>query len=587
MKHLYIIAAMTTASLLTAEAQELNSEFTVTHQVVPEEQAATRLQLLPSIALRPVDAGRLPASTLLGRTALMPVTAGLEPAPWQTSLARWPWRGYAQLAYGPAYNLDASAGYRVADSETFSLDAFMQFNGFKYSSKHPDRSYRVYGPQRLWRDSFTAGFRSAWTPMSNASLKLGGHYNFSAHNIPMPVVDLSLPVPGPFADPELCTINHNFVNHNGVALSTEWRHAVSGKFSYTAGASYGLTAFSRYPDAPHENRGSISAGLRYDHGRRSHWTMDVSALWISVDGFGHKGVLSFVPRYQLTLSHFSASIGFKADFRMGNVKNMSIRPDITNNYVTTVGWLYPQIDLRWRPSAKFTLWGRTDGRTDANSLAALFEAQPYNYPANYSPVTYWNDDAPQTIREPLAYSRIYNFETGMTIGPWCGASITAFAGFHMASDWLMPGLRTGYWEEHDVAGGLYGIALDYSYRSYIAIKAKVELSSADDGDYDSGYYLWRDHARMDLTLSASSRPIRPLALNASFHLRTGRQKQLPGDASQNLGNIRDLDASAAYDITDRWTVSLRGENLLNHRYYLGPAIPSQGIRFMAGATYKF
>ncbi|MDE6118697.1 MAG: hypothetical protein K2F82_02400 [Muribaculaceae bacterium] len=72
MKHIYIIAAMMTASLLTAAAQELNSEFTVTHQVVPEEQAATRLQLLPSIALRPVDAGRLPASTLLGHTALMP-----------------------------------------------------------------------------------------------------------------------------------------------------------------------------------------------------------------------------------------------------------------------------------------------------------------------------------------------------------------------------------------------------------------------------------------------------------------------------------------------------------------------------------
>lgn len=588
MKRFYIHTALSLAAPLMSMAQELNSEFTVTHQVVPEERAATRLQLLPSITLQPVDAGRLPASTLIGQASLSPVTMGLEPAPWQTTIDRWPWRGYAQLAYGPTYNLDASAGYRVIDRNNLALDAFMQFNGFNYSSKHPDRAYRVYGPQHLWRNSVTAGFRSMWKPMENASLKVGGHYNFSAHNIPMPVVDRSLPTPGPFADPELCTIARNFVNHNGVELSARWRHAVTRKLSYTAGASYGLTAFSRYPDAPYENRGSVSAGVRYDHGRRSHWLLDLEARWLSVEDYGHKGLLTFFPRYLLTLDHFTATIGIKVDIRMGNVVNQSMKADVTNNYCDTDGWIYPAINLSWRPSSKFILWGKFDGRSDTNSLASLFEAQPYNYPVNYLPVARITSDGTTfTQNVPLGYSSIFDMECGMTLGPWHGAAITAFAGFHSASDWLTPGTRTGYWEERDVTGGHYGIALEYAYRSYIALNARLEFSSGEDGDYDSGYYLWRDHAHMDMTLSASSRPIKPLALKVAYHLRTRRQKPLPGDANQNLGNIRDLDASASYDLTDRWTVSLRGENLMNHIYYLGPAIPSQGIRFMAGATYKF
>lgn len=588
MKPTHIIAALALTAALPAAAQELNSEFTVTHQVVPEERAATRLQLLPTIELPGVNAGRLPAATLVNAAPLSPVTVGLEPAPWQTELPRWPWRGYAQLAYGPLYNLDASAGYRMIDRSDLSLDAFMQFNGYKYSSKHPDRSYRVYGPQRLWRDAVTAGLRSEWKPMADASLKVAGDYNFSAHNIPMPVVDRTLPVPGPFADPELCAIDRKFVNHNAVNLTADWRHRATRKFTYQVTAAYGLTAFSRYPDAPFENRGSVGTSLRYDHGKRSHWQADISALWISVDGFGHKGVFTITPRYELTLKHFAATIGIRADFRMGNVKNVSIRPDVTNNYVTTDGWLYPMIDLRWRPSSKFILWGRADGRTDANSLASLYEAQPYNFPVNYMPTTYYDlNGNTVSVNEPMAYSRIYNFDAGMTIGPWRGASITAFAGFSSATDWLMPAVRTGYWEEQDIAGGHYGFSLNYAYRSYIGLSARVEFSTADSGDYGSGYYLWRDHAKMDLTVSATSRPIEPLALRVAYHLRTDRQKPLPAFADQALGNISDLDASASYEITQQWAVSLRGENLLNHIYYLGPAIPSQGIRFMAGATYKF
>ena len=49
----------------------------------------------------------------------------------------------------------------------------------------------------------------------------------------------------------------------------------------------------------------------------------------------------------------------------------------------------------------------------------------------------------------------------------------------------------------------------------------------------------------------------------------------------------DLNIGAHYRINDMWGVFLRGENILNHRYYIGPAVPSQGIRCLAGATVRF
>lgn len=585
MKPLHIIAASMLALGPGLSAQELNSEFTVTHQVVPEERAATRLQLLPQLQLPAVNAGRLPASGLVTPGQLSPSLITLEPAPWLTTLARSPWRGYAQLAYGPTYNLDASAGYRIIDRSRLQLNAYMQFNGFKYSAAHPDTPWRVYGKPSMHRNTVTAATNLSWSPLDKASLRVAADYSFSAYNIPMPVVARNAEgwvVP----DAVTPTVVNNHVNHNGVNVTADWAHAVSTKFSYSLSAAYGMTSFSRMTEYAHtENRGSFGANLRYDHGEKSHWALALSALSIQMPDFGHKGVLSVAPAYRLTLRRFTAQIGVKADFRLGNVRNADDNTD---------GWLYPQVDLCWKPSSMFSLRGVIDGRTDANSMASLFEGQPYNFPANYSPVSYGvidlttGESGTITVFEPLAYSRVYTFDAMMTIGPWKGASITLFGGLGFANDWLIPSARTGFWQARDVSGGHYGASFDYSWRQYLALSARAEFSTAKKGDFDSGYYLWRDHARMDLTVSAATRPISPLYIKLAYHLRTGRAKEMPaGGPEQNLFNISDFDASASYDITDRWSVSLRAENMLNHIYYLGPAIPCQGFRMMAGVSYKF
>lgn len=555
------LPALLLAASLGAVAQELNSEFTVDHIIVPEERAATRLPLIPAIDLPALKSSRLTPTSLLHAGSLLPTMTGLEPAPWLTSIATSPWRGYAEVAFGPLYNLDASAGYRLIDRANLGLDAFMQFNGFSYSSKHPDKAYRVYGPQHLHRNTAVAGLRSAWAPLRGATLTAAADYSFTAMNIPMPIISMADGVVRPnTADPKIA---RNFVNNNSVNISADWRHAVSRKFSYNVSAAYGLAAFSRFTDAATENRGALGLTLNYDHGSKSHWLLDLNSQLLAYDGHGHKGVLSVRPAYTLTLSHFTMRLGVKVDFRLGNIANPDINAD---------GWIYPDFLLSWKPSAHFTLWGKADGRTDVNSLASLFESQPYNYPL-FDGLEY--------------YSRIYNLDLGMTLGPWSGAAITVFGGVSGASDWLVPAVKTGYWDARNVGGAHFGASAEYAFRRYIAFNARWEMATAPADDFNTGYYLWRDHARMDVNLSATSRPIDPLSVRVAWHLRTDRAKPMPGFERQNLGNISDFDLSASYDLTPQWSVSLRGENLFNHIYYLGPAIPAQGIRVMAGASYKF
>lgn len=142
-------------------AQNLNTEITVSHEVVPEERAATRLRLLPSVSLPSVNPGRLPSASRFTPATMTPFINRLEAACYADSLRRSPWRGYASLIYGPTYNLSASAGYRFIESRNLILDGYMQFNGMSYVSKYPAIDYD--GKVCFRRNTAMAGAKTSWT----------------------------------------------------------------------------------------------------------------------------------------------------------------------------------------------------------------------------------------------------------------------------------------------------------------------------------------------------------------------------------------------------------------------------------------
>lgn len=569
-RHLITITAAMALATASATAQELNSEITVTHDVVPEERAATRLRTLPVVTLPQLTGGRLSPATAPGMAALSPSAFTLEPAPLLTTLLRSPWRGYASLNYGPAYLLDASAGYRFIERRTLTLDGALQFNGMSYSSTHPDSDYRGYGKARLRRNCADLALRTAWQPLAGAQLTAEATYGFAAYNFPLP----KLAHGGiPYSAPELCLTDHTDLTVNALTLKAGWHHRASDAVTYSVGAGYSLQANSGVPAAVSQNAGHMDAAVTWHASAASHWSLQADAHLYTLtaahtSGTAHKGLIGLRPAYTLTTEHFTARLGVRLDILTGNFNPTDLGR----------AQFYPDVHLTWQPAAIFAITASATGHTDANSLSALYEAQPYIFPS---------------VENMAGFSRVNTYDLGITLGPWRGASLTLYGGLAQASHWLTPAYRAGYWQERSVRGTHFGLLATYSWRSYLTLKAQLEMDPSKANDFSRGYFAWRDHAKADINVSATVRPIKPLAIELAYHLRARRAKPIPpldgslADRCQNLGNISDLNLALSYQITDRWSASVRSENLLNHRYYLGPAIPSQGFRAMVGATYKF
>lgn len=535
----YIFAALAAMVALGAGAQGLNTEITVTHEVVPEEQAATRMRRLPSVTLPELKPAKLtPASRYLP-ASLTPYINALSAAQYADSAVAAPWRGYAVLGYGPTYNLSASAGYRVVQTEALSVDAFMQFDGMSYTSKYPGIDYD--GRVCFRRNSALAGASTSWNAESG-TLDASVLYQYSGFNYP--ILDL----------PTLRT-DHYDIDANVVKAQVGWGSRVAA-IGYRVNLDYDMIHFGNR--MANNNRVALSGMIDWSAAEKSTWSLDLAYSLDHSAIAGNKGLLHLLPNYAFGSGALKLKVGIDVDITTGNCKSA---PALL---------VAPDVNVVWQPWTFLQIWGKVGGRIDDNSRSRLFDEQPYLL-ADFD----------------AGFSRIYNGDAGLTFGPFRGARIDVFGGYAMAYDWYMPSIITGYMTAMDVKGWHGGAALAYDYRRLLSLNLRAEFAESPRGNYSRGYALWRDHAKMNLTARAAVRPVDRLEITLAYHLRTGRQKQLPADNNLNLRAISNLQAGVSYRITPQWSAFINGENLLNKNWYLGPAVPAQGIMGMIGATYKF
>lgn len=530
---------------VSAVAQNLNTEITVNHEVVPEERAATRLRMLPQLTLPRVDAGRLPVASRFVPTQLSPFINPLDPTGYLDQTPVYPWRGYAMLGYGPLYNLNGSIGCRVVDRPELSADVYAQVNGMSYKRTYAGLPAFMNGYDEkvcFRRQAALGGADLSWRGAKgtlNASLLYQYHgYNF-------PILQLQQP---PVTD------KHN-IDANRANVKVGWASTIQN-VDYSIAADYSMVYFGK--GYANNNRGRLSASGAWHSSTKSVWRID---LGFSLDHSaiaGNKGIIHILPRYCFNINTFKLGIGADIDIKTGNcTANSSLL-------------VCPDLNLVWQPSAMFNVWGKVSGRIDDNYRGAILDEQPYLL-ADFD----------------TGISRIYSGEVGITVGPIRAFSLQFFGGYDVAKDWYMPAIETGYMQQTNVKGFRWGAALNYDWRRYLSVGMRLDMAQSPRGNYETGYALWRDHAKLNFTANVVVRPIQKLEIGVGYHLRSGRQKTLGGDNNLNLRNISNLSASVNYNITNRWSAFVKGENLLNGNWYLGPAVPSQGIMGMIGVAYKF
>ncbi|MDE6093832.1 MAG: hypothetical protein K2F61_03525, partial [Muribaculaceae bacterium] len=115
-KHIAVV--MAAAAALPVTAQSLSKEITIDKDVVPQERAASRLPVLPSVIEVKPESTELQFSFDGIPARLAPYAGWLASSRVGQAVSVSDWRGYVQAGYFPAYNATLSAGYRALDNGT-------------------------------------------------------------------------------------------------------------------------------------------------------------------------------------------------------------------------------------------------------------------------------------------------------------------------------------------------------------------------------------------------------------------------------------------------------------------------------------
>lgn len=564
----YIVMAVALIAGCGVWGQGLQKEISVTHEDEPERREVSKLALNPVVSLAPVQKTQLPYSSRQVKVSVLPSMTVLNPAAYGDTLPVSPYRGYAAIGFMPMYNLGASAGYEIVDTDKTRLNGWVQYDGTTYKGTYFDGGDKRY----VRRNTATLGLTLHQAVGRESFVDVGADYTFSRYNMPV----------------TYGTANQNVHRAN---LSAMWtlRH---GDMNYGLGGTYGHFGYANALFPSHddnmidwkparENRFSLTgyvsgkiagakdAGLKVGVSNVNNTAHGIAAYHDGVhaieakDGFNHT-LLTIHPYYKFEVQRLLVELGARVELTFNCGKAFHVAPAAS---------------VTWLPSSFVKAYVKATGGERQNTLASVFDVTPYTSPL----VAYRNSHVP------------LDAEVGVTVGMWKGFHAEIAAGYSIANDWLMPEMTLpdySMFAPVNMKGYKLHLAAGYNYRNRVDAKIAYEMAPQK---YDRGYYMWRDRAKTVVNADLRVTPIERLDVTLGWEYRGNRASMARyiSDAGESevlrtsLGSVSNINAGALYRITPRWSVFLKGENLLNRHYTLIGGMPAQGITGLAGVTYKF
>lgn len=531
-------------------AQELSHEFVSTHTPAQAEKEANRIVMTPQVSLPEVAPGNLDFSTQKVTTRVPSLIQITEPVEWKETLPQGNTRGYAVLGVGgPLFSVPFSAGYRIFDDDVKLLKAWAQYDGEAY------RRHSAY-----WRShSVAGGLYGTYTFNDDSRLDADVSYNWSRYNRPEALLGY-------------------WVRTGKIDANALWRSRIDGldnnvgvgfnRFGYSLKEMDGANDWSAYLTdygrmALSDNSAAL-AEIKFTLLHRGDWQQPgVNGFW---EDYSSKtsGLLTITSAYSMKNSDWGFKIGPRFDFSFNAGKLFHIAP-------VAEGW--------WTPINRLTVALKAGGGEHINRLADIYaEAQ------RTSPITsYGFSHIPLTV------------DLQATYGPNKSFWGTIFGGWAKANDWLMP--DAGFFREVDVKGFHGGVAVGGAYRSLLSANVRYETAC---GEWDKGYYLWRDRAQHVLTAHVEAYPIDKLIVTAEYRLRACRAwyetftTQLPdiptpivGHIRHNLGNLSRLTVGGNYRFMPRLSFFANVDVSLTANTYDIDLTPTSIWVATIGASYKF
>ncbi|MBD5346688.1 MAG: TonB-dependent receptor [Bacteroides sp.] len=584
-----IISLLCVAATLPAYTQ-VSKEITVEREVVATLRDVSPISFTPSVNLPSVEKPTLNYSERTITARIPTMFSLLEPTAVADTIPASPWRGYAAIGYFPAFNLGASAGYRLISSRSTTLDAWLQYDGSSYKIAKDFNSYYGDYDHNVKNQSGALGLRLSHLSGGGGHLGLEVNYAIDHFNNPFSR--------WPFGSPVNQTV-HRF-GLDGLLTSK------TNDLGYSIGLNYKLFSpakgYHQHTDIRpvRENYATLSGALFATLSETSSYRLDVEAGMISWSRSGiastiytgwensliscdgqTSGLITVTPSYRYATGKFSLNLGARVDLSINADKFFHIAPDVK---------------AALTPSDFFAVFARVGGGEHINTMGSLFALDRY-----IAPVFRYD------------YSHIpVEGEAGLRVGPFRGASLTLSAAYASANGWLMPysiDLGTTVMQAHDMRGWQFKAGLEYNFRNLANLAITATANPQDKDDITKGYYLDRDRARYTLDAELTLHPMSQLDLMLGYELRACRwmnhlyvrSLQYCGTRSaegysnltsifdyvQALPNLANLRAGASWRCTPAFTVFARLENILNRNTPSYSLIPGQGFKGLVGVAYKF
>lgn len=557
-------------------AAQVSKEITVEREVVPTVRSASPLTFTPSVTLPATPRPTLSYSERTSMARIPSLFQTLEPAAVGDSIAASPYRGYAAIGYFPAFNLGASAGYRLLDRSRTTLDAWMQYDGNRYNV-----NLNNVEKDHLQSHDAMVGLNLNASGNSSSLFNLSLDYAFSTFNNPANY--------GSDKNQKLNRLNARALYSDN-----------PGSIDYSIGLHYNLFSFGEgYTMPPEidygpvsiepvsENRVGLEGSVFADVNENGAFGIDLNADMLSHSKSGGltsagalterdgktTGLISATPAYKYTADNIS----FKA----------GIRVDYTFNTPGHKFHIAPDVKIAWMPSQSFTLYGQARGGEMMNTMGELYAIDRYISSLLWYDMSHVPVDA----------------EAGFRIGPFRGFALNLSATYAAADDWLMPHPYFGElkFQRNNMRGWKFRAAAEYSYSNIASLALSGSLNPQKDDDVESGFYTDRDRAKYIFDAQLTVHPLSQLDIMAGYELRAGRSLRsyyLGMDVEtgkftdtnvscQSLENIANLRVGASWRFTPAFTVFLRADNILGRKTPLLSLLPGQGVHGLAGIAYKF
>ena len=545
----------------------LNRTVVVENQYNPQVMDAFKVNVLPKVEEPAVAKKHIDYAT-----SLSPLTSyGFEPMgvitrDIQQKGAR---RGYLRGAYGSSNRTDVKAAYLWDMSERDRLDVMGSFYGHSGDAELPVEGGGIEENQRFYRGNIGLEYTHLF---NNVKFNLGGSFANQVFNYRF--VDDGSADKHP--DYTLNSRNQHFLMGDGhLGLQS-----VEGKHPLDFDVTVGFNGFKRkyfranmvdFLQKKIYAQGGVSGALQDD--QRVGIDFGVSHLMYTAPDYLASEGTNSGPLYDL---NNSTLIQLNPYYTI-QTENLNVRLGAHVDIQTKVGSglkVSPDVKLDYTFCDSYVLYVQALGGTQQSDFNYLNQVSPY-----------WD----QSVQLKPIYT-MFDAQAGLKASPVNGLGLKLYGGYRFTKYDLFVttnvyrsfgALLNSQLNQEKSKVFYAGAGIDYDFRDVFSFGVKGQYNNWKLGNKENISFL---ALKPEFTIGANVRTKVYRGLHALADFRYEKRKKVAG---KSLDAVNFLKLGAEYNYTDRVSVYVHANNLLNRAYLTETGYPELGVNVVGGVSFTF